>query len=163
MKKQKSKEGSSSKTLGEEHRQADGEALQDEVSPDFNEAEEVAASSQIKKKKKENKKKVLEEKSGIAEEKNEIDATKEPNSHSNDEKKDAAKNKRKKRLLKEAEKADKRGVCYLSRIPPHMDHVKLRHILSQYGDIKRIYLAAEGDLLYFIIDTYLSNPSTECR
>ncbi|RYR57834.1 hypothetical protein Ahy_A05g023515 isoform B [Arachis hypogaea] len=50
---------------------------------------------------------------------------------------------KKKRLLKEAEKADKRGVCYLSRIPPHMDHVKLRHILSQFGDIQRIFLAPE--------------------
>ncbi|OIW12235.1 hypothetical protein TanjilG_06024 [Lupinus angustifolius] len=47
----------------------------------------------------------------------------------------------KKRLLKEAEKADKRGVCYLSRIPPHMDHVNLRQILSQYADIQRIFLA----------------------
>lgn len=51
--------------------------------------------------------------------------------------------KQKKQLLKEAEKADKRGVCYLSRIPPHMDHVKLRHILSQYGDIQRIFLASK--------------------
>ncbi|XP_015949677.1 pre-rRNA-processing protein ESF2 isoform X2 [Arachis duranensis] len=50
---------------------------------------------------------------------------------------------KKKRLLKEAEKADKRGVCYLSRIPPHMDHVKLRHILSQFGDVQRIFLAPE--------------------
>ncbi|KAF2292258.1 hypothetical protein GH714_018252 [Hevea brasiliensis] len=49
----------------------------------------------------------------------------------------------KEQLLKDAAKADKRGVCYLSRIPPHMDHVKLRHILSQYGEIQRIYLAPE--------------------
>ncbi|KAK7316146.1 hypothetical protein VNO77_34919 [Canavalia gladiata] len=35
------------------------------------------------------------------------------------------------------------GVCYLSRIPPHMDHVKLRHILSQFGDILRIFLTPE--------------------
>ncbi|XP_057992333.1 pre-rRNA-processing protein ESF2 isoform X2 [Hevea brasiliensis] len=53
------------------------------------------------------------------------------------------KKKNKEQLLKEAAKADKRGVCYLSRIPPHMDHVKLRHILSQYGEIQRIYLAPE--------------------
>ncbi|CAK9176452.1 unnamed protein product [Ilex paraguariensis] len=56
---------------------------------------------------------------------------------------ETAKVKRKQRLLKEAAKADKRGVCYLSRIPPHMDHVKLRHILSQYGEIQRIYLTPE--------------------
>ncbi|KAK4746689.1 hypothetical protein SAY87_025726 [Trapa incisa] len=53
------------------------------------------------------------------------------------------KKKRKERLLKEASQADKRGICYLSRIPPHMDHVKLRQILSQHGEIKRIYLAPE--------------------
>lgn len=53
------------------------------------------------------------------------------------------KEKRKKRLLKEVEKADKRGVCYLSRVPPHMDPLKLRQILSQYGEIQRIYLAPE--------------------
>lgn len=53
------------------------------------------------------------------------------------------KNKRKRRLLKETAKADKRGVCYLSRIPPRMDPVKLRQILSQYGEIERIYLIPE--------------------
>ncbi|KAJ9704636.1 hypothetical protein PVL29_002945 [Vitis rotundifolia] len=48
-------------------------------------------------------------------------------SEGNDENGRIRKNKLKKRLLKEASKADKRGVCYLSRIPPHMDHVKLLH------------------------------------
>ncbi|XP_048128064.1 LOW QUALITY PROTEIN: pre-rRNA-processing protein ESF2 [Rhodamnia argentea] len=50
---------------------------------------------------------------------------------------------KKKQLSKEAAQAGNRGVCYLSRIPPHMDHVKLRQILSQYGEIQRIYLAPE--------------------
>ncbi|XP_027359169.1 pre-rRNA-processing protein ESF2 [Abrus precatorius] len=50
------------------------------------------------------------------------------------------KKKKKKMVSKEREK---RGVCYLSRIPPHMDHVKLRHILSQFGDIQRIFLAPQ--------------------
>ncbi|XP_065864956.1 pre-rRNA-processing protein ESF2 isoform X2 [Euphorbia lathyris] len=49
--------------------------------------------------------------------------------------------KKKARLLQEAATADRRGICYLSRIPPHMDHVMLRHILSQYGEIQRIYLS----------------------
>ncbi|KAK2661627.1 hypothetical protein Ddye_000201 [Dipteronia dyeriana] len=50
--------------------------------------------------------------------------------------------KKKQRLLmEEAAKADQRGVCYLSRIPPHMDHVKLRQILAHYGGIQRIYLS----------------------
>lgn len=53
------------------------------------------------------------------------------------------KNKMKEKLLEEATKANNRGVCYLSRIPPHMDHVKLRQILSQFGEIQRIYLAPE--------------------
>ncbi|XVE84059.1 hypothetical protein DITRI_Ditri16bG0138600 [Diplodiscus trichospermus] len=50
------------------------------------------------------------------------------------------KKKKKEKLLKRAAKADNRGVCYLSRVPPHMDHVKLRQLLSQYGEILRIYL-----------------------
>uniref|UniRef100_A0A1J3JUR3 Pre-rRNA-processing protein ESF2 n=1 Tax=Noccaea caerulescens TaxID=107243 RepID=A0A1J3JUR3_NOCCA len=57
---------------------------------------------------------------------------------------DRKKKKLKERLLKETAKADNRGVCYLSRIPPHMDHVRLRQILSQFGDIGRIYLAPEN-------------------
>ncbi|KAL8235669.1 hypothetical protein R6Q59_016750 [Mikania micrantha] len=51
------------------------------------------------------------------------------------------KNKRKKQLMKEAAKADKRGVCYLSRVPPRMDP---RQLLSQYGEIERIWLTHEG-------------------
>ncbi|XP_073291305.1 pre-rRNA-processing protein ESF2-like [Primulina huaijiensis] len=58
-------------------------------------------------------------------------------------KKERQKNKRKKSLMKKAEKADKRGVCYLSRVPPHMDPLKLRQILSEYGEIQRIYLSPE--------------------
>ncbi|KAJ6949439.1 hypothetical protein NC651_003432 [Populus alba x Populus x berolinensis] len=51
---------------------------------------------------------------------------------------------KKKKLKKEAEKAHKRGVCYISRVPPGMDHVKLRQLLSQYGEIQRIYLAPQN-------------------
>ncbi|XWS40667.1 hypothetical protein CRYUN_Cryun17cG0015200 [Craigia yunnanensis] len=54
------------------------------------------------------------------------------------------KNKKKEKLLKEVAEADTRGVCYLSRVPPHMDHVKLRQLLSQYGEILRIYLTPSG-------------------
>ncbi|CAH8360372.1 unnamed protein product [Eruca vesicaria subsp. sativa] len=59
------------------------------------------------------------------------------------QKADRKKKKLREKLLKEATKADNRGVCYLSRIPPHMDHVRLRQILSQFGEIGRIYLAPE--------------------
>ncbi|XP_026450481.1 pre-rRNA-processing protein ESF2-like [Papaver somniferum] len=58
----------------------------------------------------------------------------------NDEKQ---KKKRKKILLREAKKARNRGVCYMSRIPPQMDPVKLRQVLSQYGEIDRMYLVPE--------------------
>lgn len=57
---------------------------------------------------------------------------------------DIRKNKRKSKLLKEAAEADKRGICYLSQIPPHMDPLKLRQILSQYGEIQRIYLTPKS-------------------
>lgn len=62
------------------------------------------------------------------------------------QKADRKKKKLKERLLKETAKADNRGVCYLSRIPPHMDHVRLRQILSQFGELGRIYLAPEGEV-----------------
>ncbi|XP_010516258.1 PREDICTED: pre-rRNA-processing protein ESF2-like [Camelina sativa] len=60
------------------------------------------------------------------------------------QKADRKKKKLKEKLLKEASKADNRGVCYLSRIPPHMDHDRLRQILSQFGELGRIYLAPEN-------------------
>ncbi|KAI8533563.1 hypothetical protein RHMOL_Rhmol10G0020400 [Rhododendron molle] len=68
----------------------------------------------------------------------------EENPKSNDERREIRKKKRKKQqLLEETAKAAKRGVCYLSRIPPHMDPLKLRQILSHYGEILRIYLTPE--------------------
>jgi Mg-chelatase subunit ChlI len=38
---------------------------------------------------------------------------------------------------------ERRGVIYMSRIPPYMQPTKLRHILSQYGEVHRIYLTPE--------------------
>ncbi|TKY46483.1 Pre-rRNA-processing protein esf2 [Spatholobus suberectus] len=66
----------------------------------------------------------------------EIDATETTSNN------DSAKSKKKKKKVASKD-AERRGVCYLSRIPPHMDHVKLRHILSQFGDIQRIFLAPQ--------------------
>lgn len=60
-------------------------------------------------------------------------------------------NKRKRQLMKEAAQADNRGICYLSRIPPRMDHVKLRHLLSHYGEVQRIYLAPGGRVLLTLV------------
>lgn len=52
---------------------------------------------------------------------------------------------KKKRPRKDSEDAggatQKRGVCYLSRVPPHMDPSNLRQLLSRFGEIQRIYLA----------------------
>ncbi|XP_002526047.2 pre-rRNA-processing protein ESF2 isoform X1 [Ricinus communis] len=90
--------------------------------------------------------KQLLKETAVAEEKQEasgINLVEEENQTLTNEMVDRLKKKKKKRLLKEAAQADRRGVCYLSRIPPHMDHVKLRHILCRYGEIQRIYLAPE--------------------
>lgn len=64
-------------------------------------------------------------------------------------------NSKKRRLLKEASEAGRIGICYLSRIPPHMDPFNLRQILSQFGDIQRIYLTPESNisLSYILIPT----------
>ncbi|XP_057990200.1 pre-rRNA-processing protein ESF2-like [Hevea brasiliensis] len=62
----------------------------------------------------------------------------EKNPKSNDEVVNRLEKKKSDGLIKEAAMAGKLGVCYLSRIPPHMDHVKL-----QYGEIQRINLSSE--------------------
>eukprot|EP00897_Mesotaenium_endlicherianum_P000221 jgi/Mesen1/1019/ME000121S00095 len=62
-------------------------------------------------------------------------------------KKEGKKNDKKKEKLRAMlETHKKRGVCYLSRIPPHMKPLKLRHLLSQYAEVLRVYLAPEGSL-----------------
>ena len=48
------------------------------------------------------------------------------------------------KLEKLQARAEKKGVVYLSRVPPFMKPVKLRHLLEQHGEVLRIYLAAEG-------------------
>ncbi|KAJ7549404.1 hypothetical protein O6H91_07G052600 [Diphasiastrum complanatum] len=47
------------------------------------------------------------------------------------------------KLLHKAPKVQKHGVCYLSRIPPHLKPLKLRHLLSSFGEVLRIYLVPE--------------------
>ena len=39
---------------------------------------------------------------------------------------------------------ERTGVVYISRIPPGMRPTKVRHLMSQYGAIGRVYLQAEG-------------------
>jgi len=52
---------------------------------------------------------------------------------------------------------DKAGIVYLSKIPPFMKPVKLRHLLGKFGELGRVYLAPEGE--DFIEKTTLSSPS----
>ncbi|GAQ80255.1 hypothetical protein KFL_000500070 [Klebsormidium nitens] len=49
----------------------------------------------------------------------------------------------KEKLEKLKEKYRKRGVVYVSRIPPHLKPLKLRHMLEPFGEVLRIYLAPE--------------------
>lgn len=40
---------------------------------------------------------------------------------------------------------EKTGVIYISRIPPGMRPTKVRHLMSQYGEIGKVYLQQEGE------------------
>ena len=42
---------------------------------------------------------------------------------------------------------DKRGVCYLSRIPPRMDSHILKKMLSKRFEVERIYLEKEHEVI----------------
>lgn len=39
---------------------------------------------------------------------------------------------------------DRAGIIYVSRIPPGMRPTKVRHLMSAYGEIGRVYLQQEG-------------------
>ncbi|KAL6069913.1 Activator of basal transcription 1 [Balamuthia mandrillaris] len=49
----------------------------------------------------------------------------------------------KKKLEKFRKTKERKGIVYLSRIPPFMKPEKLRHLLSHYGTVERIYLTPE--------------------
>ena len=38
----------------------------------------------------------------------------------------------------------RKGVVYLSRIPPFMKPLKVRHLLEQHAEVGRVFLATEG-------------------
>jgi ESF2/ABP1 family protein len=42
---------------------------------------------------------------------------------------------------------EKAGVVYISRIPPGMQPTKVRHLMSQYGEVGRVYLQKEGMMM----------------
>eukprot|EP00127_Corallochytrium_limacisporum_P005132 Clim_evm38s199 gene=Clim_evmTU38s199 len=48
-------------------------------------------------------------------------------------------------LMAKKEAVENTGVIYLSTIPPFMKIIKLRHLLSEFGDIGRIYLVEEDE------------------
>lgn len=52
-----------------------------------------------------------------------------------------------KKLEKLKEKYEKKGVVYISRIPPHLKPQKLRQLLEEHGEVGRLYLAPEDPAL----------------
>jgi ESF2/ABP1 family protein len=40
---------------------------------------------------------------------------------------------------------ERAGVIYISRIPPGMRPAKVRHLMSAYGEVGRVYLQQEGE------------------
>ena len=47
------------------------------------------------------------------------------------------------------------GIVYLSRVPPFMKPHKVKHLLSRYGTVGRVYLKPEGISLVNIICVYV--------
>lgn len=45
---------------------------------------------------------------------------------------------------------DRAGVIYISRIPPGMQPAKVRHLMSSYGEVGRVYLQQEGATHYLL-------------
>jgi ESF2/ABP1 family protein len=51
--------------------------------------------------------------------------------------------------LAEFEKAQRQaGIIYISRIPPGMRPAKVKHLMSGYGKVGRVYLQQEGMYIY---------------
>jgi len=45
---------------------------------------------------------------------------------------------------------DRAGIIYISRIPPGMRPTKVRHLMSAFGAVGRVYLQQEGTFRYLI-------------
>ena len=54
------------------------------------------------------------------------------------------------------------GVIYISRIPPGMQPTKVRHLMSQYGEVGRVYLQKEG-MTGSILDTLEADALTDTK
>ena len=48
-----------------------------------------------------------------------------------------------KKVQRIKEQHRRRGILYMSRIPPHMKPAKIKQLLSEYGDLGRIYCKLE--------------------
>ncbi|BFI34385.1 hypothetical protein AXG93_2278s1320 [Marchantia polymorpha subsp. ruderalis] len=71
------------------------------------------------------------------------DGSSDGNGNGNLKSKEASEKAALKKAKSKKAKKGKTGVVYLSRIPPHLKPLKLRHLLSQYGEVSRVYLAPE--------------------
>lgn len=58
-------------------------------------------------------------------------------------------------------KVDMTGIIYLSRIPPGMGPAKVKHILSTYGDVGRIYLVAAANSKTSSSNSHSSSSSSK--
>ena len=56
---------------------------------------------------------------------------------------------------------ERTGVIYISRIPPGMRPTKVRHLMSQYGEVGRVYLQQEGDSLIFLVGSFASHMGAQ--
>ena len=51
---------------------------------------------------------------------------------------------------------ERTGIIYISRIPPGMQPPKVRHLMSAYGEVGRVYLRKEGvKQNYFPLFTFI--------
>lgn len=57
-------------------------------------------------------------------------------------------------------KTKKRGIVFLSTIPPYMNVAKIREIFSKYGEIGRIYLQPSTSMLLNFRLCYCRGPSS---
>ena len=48
----------------------------------------------------------------------------------------------------------KPGIVYLSRIPPSMNPLKVKNLLSQFGEVDRLFLQPEGKKDFFLFFQY---------
>lgn len=57
-------------------------------------------------------------------------------------------------------KTRKRGIVYLSTIPPYMNVAKIREIFSEFGDVGRIYLQPSASKFSRLCCCYYSQNLT---